>query len=168
MPSIRILKKYVDSRTVKYVVRPEPAPKVWIAKIGFHLSTLASLFLMADVTDKKTMWFWTVSVWMASEKGHYLTPFYPTAALKKNKEFNYWVLKQERCLWNTFIAHFFLEQNVLKINNHAVAVYAKATVKLCICPCINTHTRIWNLWPVTRRSSHTDNIQCLRRASLFS
>lgn len=40
---------------VKYVVMPEPAPKVWIVKTGFHLSTLASLFLMADVTDKKAM-----------------------------------------------------------------------------------------------------------------
>lgn len=34
---------------MKYVARPEPTPKVWIAKTGFHLSTLASLFLMADV-----------------------------------------------------------------------------------------------------------------------
>lgn len=55
MSSIRIQRKYVDRMTVKYVVRPEPAPKVWIAKTGFHLSTLASLFLMADVTDKKAM-----------------------------------------------------------------------------------------------------------------
>lgn len=40
------------------------------------------------------------------------------------------------------MAQFLLEQNVLKINNHVVAVHAQDTVKLCICTCISTHTKI--------------------------
>lgn len=101
--------------------------------------------------------------------GH-LTPFYLTTALKKNKWFNYWVLKQAsvKMTLKHISGPFFLEHNVLKTSNHAVAVHAKATVKLSICTCISTHTKIWILWPVTCRSSHTDNIQCLGRASLFS
>lgn len=50
-----------------------------------------------------------------------LTPFYPTTALKKNKQFNYWVLKQasvKMTLKHTYGPIFFLEQNVLKISDH--------------------------------------------------
>lgn len=81
---------------------------------------------------------------MASEKGHYLTPFYPTTALKKNKQFNYWLLKQAsvKMTLKHISGPIFLEQNVLKISNHAVAVHARATVKLCICTYISTHTKI--------------------------
>lgn len=43
----------MDRVTVKYAVRPEPAHKVKLAKAGFCLSALASLFPMADLTDKK-------------------------------------------------------------------------------------------------------------------